>query len=176
MKNLAIVAVVFWLLFANGFSTLRGLLSRAEQAGAPQIIVNGAQRVVQTVQPAAVSTPQPTTTPQPRAGVIVPARMPFLPTATAAPVEPSAPAEVVAVAAPVVDAQATADAEARIAAWLAAPPSQPTVTPIPTEYVPAFKAEFQPQPECSPFVGYIGADKARCDAFFATQTAVATQD
>lgn len=64
-----------------------------------------------------------------------------------------------------------ADNEAAIEAWLAAPPSTPT--PLPEPGQPGFAASFEEAPACSPFVGYVGPDKVRCDAVFLEQTAVA---
>jgi hypothetical protein len=74
------------------------------------------------------------------------------------------------------------DKEAAIEAWLAAPVSTATPTRGVSEIASdtaavvmdaAFDASFQEAPSCSPFIGYIGQDKARCDAFFLEQTATA---
>lgn len=54
MKNILLIGVVFWLLFLNGFSTLTAMIPN----NAPQVIVSGANRVMQTVQSVKVQ-PQP---------------------------------------------------------------------------------------------------------------------
>lgn len=64
--------------------------------------------------------------------------------------------------------------EAAINAWLAAPVS--TATPLPPPGDPGFVASFESPPACSPFIGYIGQDKVRCDAFFLEQTATAGEE
>jgi len=61
--------------------------------------------------------------------------------------------------------QPTPNKEATVQAWLASPPSTPTT-------VSDFVASFQPQPECNPFIGYVGMKRYTCDVF-PTQTAEA---
>lgn len=177
MKNLIAIAVVVWLLFMGGLTTLRQLTSGLSNA--PQTVITGAERLAQTVQPGPqasrpVAPIVPVARPAaPAARIVVPQGMPNLPTVT------PTPAPQAAQAAPAVDMQATADKEAAIRDWLQGPVSTdtpwPTATPVSTEDVPTFVASFQEPPKCSPFIGYIGAKKAECDAFFATQTAEAAQ-
>jgi hypothetical protein len=52
MRNIVIIGIVIWLLFLNGLTTVKNLTSGISLGGAPQVLVSGAQRVIQTVQPA----------------------------------------------------------------------------------------------------------------------------
>lgn len=59
MRNIIIVALVAWLLFANGLSAIREATSNISLGNAPQVVVNGAQRAMATIQP-----PHPPAVPQ----------------------------------------------------------------------------------------------------------------
>src|SRR5262249_47154703 len=89
-------------------------------------------------------------------------------------------ARLASVAATINSVTPTVDKEATVQAWLAAPVSTdtpwPTATPVPTEEVPAFKASSEKAPKCSLFIGYVGPKKKECADYFATATAVATDD
>lgn len=177
-----IIAVVFWLLFLNGITTIKNLASNQSVKEAPQIIVSGASRAVETIQ-APKATPLPIKAdlaPIPtiinssiKIIPIIPKGMPELPTAVATTI----PTEQGLISWYATAERQTVVAQQTVQAWLDSPPATdtpwPTATPIPTEYVPTFRAEFKEPPECSPFVGYIGEDKIRCDSFFLTQTATA---
>jgi len=79
------------------------------------------------------------------------------------------------------DSQRAADALADAAigeinaAVQARSPAQTVSTPTPQPEITAFKESFKAAPECSPFIGYVGAKRARCQAVYATQTAQPAQ-
>jgi hypothetical protein len=75
------------------------------------------------------------------------------------------------------DSQRAADAQAdaAIGEINAAGQAQAPSTATPQPEVVAFKDSFKEAPECSPFIGYMGAKRAQCQAVYATQTAQPAQ-
>lgn len=91
MKNILLVIFVFWLLFLNGFSTIKNIIpNNASLNNAPQVIVNGANRVMQTVQPI-----QPAATIQARFVPVVPTQEQPTPEPTGTPVPTETPVVIV---------------------------------------------------------------------------------
>lgn len=113
MKNLAIIVIVAWMLFGNGYSYIKSFMGSNNLQTVPQTILKGASTVASGAA-APDSTGRVAVRPPASTGarVVVPQGMPVLPTATP---------EVLAMAPPVSNAEATHNAE--IHALIVTPPT-----------------------------------------------------
>lgn len=170
------IITLFYMLFLGGCQQLQSfvgtnptaLLTNALNPTQQITIITATPRLISQPVDNVVSSPRhlpvidAPPTPEPIT-IIYPASMPHLPTATPTfeVVLPSPlPTEV-----NVIDWYATSE-QATVDAWIAA-----TSTPWPEPGEEGFVESFATAEPCSPFIGYLGADKVRCDAVFATQTA-----
>ncbi len=114
MRNIAVIAVVFWALFLDGYSnTIKPLLSGGTLQSIPQTVLKGAERVSTGGVADAPARPALNVAPAGApARIVVPQGMPELPTATPA---------ALAIVSPVSNEEATKNAE--VYALIVAPPT-----------------------------------------------------